>query len=80
MPYVAKADYERLMMAAEADPAFTRCEKCGAWMFDDEDGAATVGDDYGTRIDGCWWSVTCREKDLATCFAYRRGGVIAESR
>lgn len=79
MPYVTRADLDRLLMAAESDQSFTRCEKCGAWMFDDEAGAATVGDDFGTRVDGCWWSVLGREKDRATCFAARRGGVISSN-
>lgn len=74
MPYVPAAVLERLLLAAEADDQFTRCEHCGAWMFSGEPGASTVADDWNGRIDGCWWSVTFRDKDKPTCFGRKRGG------
>lgn len=73
MPFVAASTLDRLLMAAEADENFTKCERCGAWMFLDEECAATVSIDYG-QIEGCWWSVTMREIDKPTCFGRRRGG------
>lgn len=69
MPFVPTATLKRLTVAAEADDSFTRCDRCGAWLFRDEPGASTVD-----QVDGCWWSVTFRDKDKPTCFGRKRDG------
>lgn len=74
MPEVTDDELERLLFAAETAEEFTKCERCGAWMFRDEPSASTVADHFMGRIDGCWWSVTGRDSDKKTCFGARRGG------
>lgn len=57
---LSRADYERLLVAAESDDMLVNCQTCGAWL--DRDEAANAAD-----FTGCWFAATYREKDRATC-------------
>ena len=55
-------DYQRLLLAAEADDMIVWCERCGAWLDRDDPRTATSED-----IEGCWFSVTLLEEHKNTC-------------
>lgn len=65
VPFVRKADLDRLILAAELDDCFVICEKCGAWLFTDTDETATCD------FQGCWYAATGKERDIGTCRSYR---------
>jgi len=59
-------DYQRLVEATEWDDMITRCDKCGAWL-DQDDPTYTAGDDW----TGCLWSLTYLDTDKPSCRSYR---------
>lgn len=63
---IPKADYDRLLQAAEADDMVVYCETCGAWLDRDDEATATT-DDY----TGCWKIATGRNEDEHLCRSYR---------
>lgn len=63
---IPRADYDRLLMAAESDDMIVRCETCGAWL-DRDDPACAPTEDYA----GCWKVAGAREQDEHLCRSYR---------
>lgn len=63
---IPKADYERLVQAAEADDMIAFCETCGAWI-DRNDPAYCTSDDF----TGCWKAATLDSKYDYLCRSYR---------
>ena len=63
---IPRADYERLLAAAECDRDLAWCEACGAWLEHDDPARATMED-----FEGCWYAATCREKDKHLCRQHR---------
>ena len=63
---LTRAEYERLLMAAEADDMIVRCEFCGAWMDRAEAACAPIED-----FSGCWKMATGRESDAHLCVSHR---------
>lgn len=60
-------DYQRLLMAAEADDMIVTCETCGAWMDRDDPRCASLDD-----FTGCWFAATGSDADRSTCVRYLR--------
>jgi hypothetical protein len=64
---VPRGDYQRLLLAAEADGMIVRCEVCGAWL-DRDDPACAVLDDF----TGCWKAATLDPANDHLCRSYRQ--------
>ena len=62
---VPVADYDRLLLAAEADDTLRYCESCGAWM-DIQDPYLCSTDDF----TGCW-KAAAGQKYERECRSYR---------
>lgn len=63
---LTRAEYERLLEAAEHDEMIVICEVCGAWMDINEPACATTDD-----FTGCWKVATRREQDSHLCVSHR---------
>lgn len=63
---IPRADYERLLMAAESDDMLIWCETCGAWLDSDDEACATTAD-----YRGCWKVASAAERDNHLCRSYR---------
>lgn len=59
-------DYDRLLIAAEADDMLLWCETCGAWIDRDDEAAAHTED-----FIGCWKAAAGREEDSHLCRSHR---------
>jgi hypothetical protein len=63
---IPRTDYDRLVSGLEWDPDIIWCEMCGAWLEHDDRARATADD-----FRGCWYALTCREKDKHLCRQHR---------
>lgn len=62
-------DYDRLLMAAEADDMIEWCETCGAWIDRDDEACAHTED-----FIGCWKAATHTDTEL--CRSYRASDAV----
>lgn len=60
------AEYERLLLASEADDTIVRCEVCGAWIGREEEACAVTED-----FIGCWKAATRDPRHDHLCVSYR---------
>ena len=71
---LSAADYDRLLMAAEADGMIDWCETCGAWL-DRDDVACAHLEEYR----GCW-KIASADRDTELCRSYRASDAVAQMR